>query len=142
MDGPGRISLLVKGEPTSLHAAVQDELCFIGREAMTNAIRHSGATEIVIELTYEDQQLQLQCRDNGCGVSQEMVRASARQGHWGIIGMRERAGGLGCTFDFSSTVGVGTVVTVRVPAKKAYARTSSAPWWKLRFGFVGLGKTL
>jgi signal transduction histidine kinase/ligand-binding sensor domain-containing protein len=142
MDGPGRISLLVKGEPMSLHAAVQDELCFIGREAMTNAVRHSGAKEIVVELAYEAQQLQLQCRDDGCGVSQEMVRASVRQGHWGIIGMRERASGLGCTFDFSSTVGGGTVVTVRVPAKKAYARTNSAPWWKLRFGFAGLGKTL
>ena len=109
---------------------------------MTNAVRHSGAAEITVELTYEAQQLQLECRDNGCGVSQEAVRASVRQGHWGIIGMRERAGGLGCTFDFSSTVGEGTVVTVLVPAKKAYARTSSSPWWKLRLGFVGLGKSV
>ena len=81
----------MNGEPRSLQIAVQDELYSIGREAMTNAMRHSKARQVIVELNYEPQQLTLRCRDNGCGVSADYMRASLKQGHWGIIGMRERA---------------------------------------------------
>ena len=101
-DGPSRINLVVIGQPRSLRAAVQDELYSIGREALTNAMRHSGAKQIVLELEYGAQHFMLACRDNGRGVTPEVLATSSVQGHWGIIGMRERARSLGCKFEFSS----------------------------------------
>jgi ligand-binding sensor domain-containing protein len=129
-DGPSRINLVVIGEPRSLQAAVQDELYSIGREGLTNAMRHSGATQIVMELEYGAHYFRLGCIDNGCGVSPEMLATSSKQGHWGIIGMRERARSLGCQVEFSSVLNVGTKIEVRVPARKAYAKDGSHPGWR------------
>ncbi len=128
-DTPSPLRLIVSGEPRALQTAVQDELYSIGREALTNAIRHSGAKEVLIEITYGEQQLSLRCYDNGCGVSADSVKASLNQGHWGIIGMRERAKSVGCKLEFLSTVGVGTEVAVRVPARKAYVDSHSTSSW-------------
>ncbi len=100
---PSRISVVVNGDPRPLQSAVQDELYSVGREALTNAVRHSKATQILLELTYGAQQLTLRCSDNGCGVTTDYVRSSPKQGHWGIIGMRERARSLGCKLEFLST---------------------------------------
>ena len=129
-DGSSRISMVVNGEPRSLQIAVQDELYSIGREAMTNAMRHSKAKQVIVELTYGVQQLTLRCSDNGRGVSADYMRASLKQGHWGIIGMRERARTLGCKLEFVSTLNVGTEVTVRVPARKAYADAGPERDWR------------
>ena len=124
-DGPSRIHLTVVGKPRSLQTNVQDELYSVAREAMTNAVRHSQAKQVLVELTYGAQQLTLRCSDNGIGVSADYVRASLKQGHWGIIGMRERARSLGCKLEFVSTPRVGTEVAIRVPARKAYAQTAA-----------------
>ena len=129
-DGPSQVRFIVSGEPRALQTVVQDELYSIGREALTNAIKHSGAKEVLLELTYGSQQLSLRCHDDGCGVSAEGVTTSLNQGHWGIIGMRERAKSVGCKLEFLSTVGVGTEVAVRVPARKAYAYTRTPSGWR------------
>jgi signal transduction histidine kinase/ligand-binding sensor domain-containing protein len=132
-DGSSRINVLVHGEPRPLQIAVQDELYSVGREAMTNAMRHSQARQVIVELTYGVNQLSLRCSDNGVGVSADYVRASLKQGHWGIIGMRERARNLGCKLEFVSTPHVGTEVAIRVPARKAYAGNPQAT---IRPGFL------
>jgi signal transduction histidine kinase len=44
-----------------------------------------------------------------------MDRASNKDGHFGLIGMRERAASIGGTLDIASEVGAGTSVTLRVP---------------------------
>ena len=129
-DGHPRISIIVNGDPRTLQSAVQDELYSVGREALTNAIRHSRATQVLLELTYGAQQLSLRCSDNGCGVSADHVKGSLNQGHWGIIGMRERARGLGCKLEFFSTIDVGTEVAIRVPARKAYMYKNNHDSWR------------
>jgi signal transduction histidine kinase/ligand-binding sensor domain-containing protein len=121
---PLRIDVTVKGEPRALEPVVNDELYFIGREALTNAVRHAQATQVVLELTYDEKQLRLRCSDNGLGVSEDIVRSGFKEGHWGIIGMRERARSLGCKLEFSSKPGLGTEVQVRLTGKKAYAKTN------------------
>jgi ligand-binding sensor domain-containing protein/anti-sigma regulatory factor (Ser/Thr protein kinase) len=131
-----RITVIVNGEPRPLHIAVQDELYSVGREALTNAVRHSQGTQVLLELAYGAQQLSLRCSDNGSGVSRGYLEATQNQGHWGIIGMQERARSLGCKLEFASAVDGGTEVAIRVPAKTAYA--SSKPR-KLRLPRVLLG---
>jgi signal transduction histidine kinase len=122
VDGSTRINILVIGHARTLWPAVNDELHWIGREALTNAVRHAQATEIVVELTYDVQQLRLRCRDNGLGLNPEIVNAKFKEGHWGIIGIRERAKSLGGKLEFSSTSGGGTEILFSLDARRAYAK--------------------
>jgi signal transduction histidine kinase/streptogramin lyase len=113
-------SFVAKGEPRSLQPSVQDELFSIGREALTNALRHAQAAEIVLELSYEAKQLRLVCRDNGRGMDPEVANAGFKSGHWGIPGMRERALNLGCKLELASSAKNGTRIQVCVDAHKVY----------------------
>lgn len=131
-DGPV-LSFQSKGQPRMLRPSVQDELYFIGREALANALRHARAAEIALELIYEARQLRLVCRDNGRGVDAEVTRAGFKGGHWGIPGMRERARSLGCKLEMVSSAGSGTLIQVCVEARKAYLYCESAPAWHARF---------
>src|SRR5262249_38392825 len=78
--------LIVDGEVRSLRPLARDEIYKIGREAVVNAIRHSQANEIGIELKYGPRQLRLVIRDNGRGMDQTVLQ-SGRDGHWGLPGM-------------------------------------------------------
>jgi signal transduction histidine kinase/ligand-binding sensor domain-containing protein len=118
-----RIRVRVIGEPRALHPNVSDELYGIGREALTNALLHAQATQIVLELTYRTNELRLSCIDNGCGVSLESLPGRSEQGHWGIVGMRERAKNLGSNLEFSSKLGVGTEIRLSVEGRRAYIKT-------------------
>jgi signal transduction histidine kinase/streptogramin lyase len=121
-DGSPRIEVRVTGQTRPLKSLVNDELYRIGSEALTNAVRHAQATQVVVELSYEESQLRLRCSDNGVGVAPEIVEAKGKAGHWGIIGMRERSRALGCKLEFSSQSGVGTEIQVSVDARRAYAK--------------------
>ena len=132
VDGTAPIILTVKGQPRALRPSVQDELYSIGREALTNSIRHAQATEIVLELIYDVKQLRVCCRDNGCGVGAEVGRSGFRHGHWGIPGMRERARDLGAKFEFASSAGKGTQIDICLEARRAYTQRDGCFPWKSR----------
>ena len=51
-----------------------------------------------------------------------MLEAGARAGHWGLVGMRERAGRIGAVLVLESAPGAGTRVKVELAARRAYAR--------------------
>jgi signal transduction histidine kinase len=116
-NGP-RILISVQGEPQTLGPAVQEELFLIGREAVMNALHHSGATEIDVEVQYLTDGVCVFVRDNGCGIDPEAVRKNS-ESHWGINGMRKRAENVAALFDLRSTPGGGTEVGVAVPAEFA-----------------------
>ena len=127
-----RIHVRVIGEPRTLHPNVSDELYCIGREALTNAVLHAEATQIVLELTYKTNELRLTCVDNGCGVDPETLPARSEQGHWGLVGMRERAKNLGSKLEFLSKQGAGTEIRLSVDGRRAYAkpkRSSLLGWF-------------
>jgi signal transduction histidine kinase len=115
-----QITVRVVGEPRTLHPNVSDELYCIGREALTNAILHAEATQIVLELTYKDNELRLTCVDNGCGVSLETLTGRPDEGHWGIVGMHERAKNLGSKLTFQSRLGAGTEISISIEGRNAY----------------------
>jgi ligand-binding sensor domain-containing protein len=101
MDGGIRFNVLVAGPPRPLHPVIRDEVYRIGREALVNAFRHSGATTIEVELEYAADHLGLFVRDDGAGIDAEVLR-SGREGHWGLSGMRERAQGIGARLRVAS----------------------------------------
>ena len=61
------------------------------QEALTNVVRHAGASRVHIALRIDDGSLRLTISDNGCGAADPFSRA----GHYGVRGMRERAEALG-----------------------------------------------
>jgi signal transduction histidine kinase len=109
-----RFRIFVKGQPKELKPVVQEQISLIGREALVNALRHSKATSIEAEVEYLPRRLRVVVRDNGCGIDPQVVR-SGRDAHWGLLGMRERAGSIGARLRIWSRPGAGTEVEVSVP---------------------------
>ncbi len=110
-----------RGWPRSLKPDIQEEVLLIAREALTNAFVHSQAQAISVEVGFRPRRLVIVVEDNGRGIAEEILRAGGREGHWGLLGMRERARKIGSRVDFDRPVDSGTRVTLRVPARVAYA---------------------
>lgn len=111
-----RFRVFVTGQPKSLAPAIQEQIYLIGREALINALRHSEATSIEAEVEYRRCWLRILVRDNGRGIDPKAVR-SGLHAHWGLVGMRERAAGIGAELRISSRLGGGTEVEIRIPAR-------------------------
>ena len=92
----------------------------IAREALFNASRYAEAGKITLALEYAAAGLVLCVEDDGRGLDETVAATGHRPGHWGMVGMRERARNLGGTLDIDSAPGAGTRITLRVPARTAY----------------------
>jgi len=126
--------IIVEGHPQSLHPLIRDEVYSIGREALVNSFRHSGAGRIEVEIEYTTSQLRVLVRDDGCGIDLQVLQ-SGRDGHWGLSGMRERAQRVGAKLRVLSHGGTGTEVELRVPGSIAFESRSSSSAFKW---FAGL----
>ena len=111
--------VIVEGTPRALRPVIHDEIYFIGREALANAFRHSGAAEVSLEIEYSPGHLRILVRDNGCGVDPKVV-SSGRDGHWGLSGMRERADRIGGKLKVLSMPSAGTEIHLSVPSRLAF----------------------
>ena len=112
--------IFVQGRARALNPAIQEQLFLIGREAVMNALRHSTATKIEVEVQYLRDFLYLFVRDNGCGINPDEIQ-EVRNSHWGLRGMRDRAENIGAQFGIWSRRGAGTEVLVAVPVDVAIA---------------------
>jgi signal transduction histidine kinase len=122
-DDPRQFRSTIEGMPRELHPIVREEVMFIAREALVNAFRHSAARRIEAETSYGASELTLRIRDDGRGIDLDVQRAGGKAGHWGLIGMRERAKRVRGTLTLWSKPGAGTEIEVRVPANMAYERS-------------------
>jgi signal transduction histidine kinase len=111
------------GDERELHPIVREEAYWIGREALLNAQAHASATVIRLNLEFGPKAFVLTCADDGRGIEPDILEAGAREGHWGLSGMRERAAKIGGTVKIACDGGPGTRVTLRVPAAFAYRKT-------------------
>ena len=91
-------------------STTHDILCII-RELAVNAIRHGKARHVKVAGERHDGQISFSVRDDGCGFDPAAV-PGARQGHFGLQGIRERASAYNGTVDVESASGRGTKVTV------------------------------
>jgi signal transduction histidine kinase len=117
--------IIVEGHPQPLHPVIRDEVYSIGREALVNSFRHSGAGRIEVEIEYTASQLRVLVRDDGCGIGVQVLQ-SGRDGHWGLSGMRERADRIGAKLRVLSQSGSGTEVELCVPGSIAFESLSSS----------------
>jgi len=104
----------VHGTFRSLPPLVEDNLLRIGQEAINNAVKHADAEQIFVNLIFDVRRVQLSVRDDGRGFTNQWA-ANGKAGHFGLIGMRERAEQIGGTLSVHSTAGGGTEVVADVP---------------------------
>jgi ligand-binding sensor domain-containing protein/signal transduction histidine kinase len=104
----------IEGTPAPLDDEADRNLLLVAREAIRNAVMHAHPAEINVKLRYETAEVSLEVSDNGLGFAPE---ASRENGHYGIVGMKERVEQSGGTFQLCSGVGEGTRVTARLPLK-------------------------
>lgn len=102
---PITISAEVEGK---LPANVQIALYRIAQEVLSNIEKHARASEAMVTLRFQDGQMELLIRDNGCGFNPEEISPQ----HFGLHIMRERAEAIGATLKLQSRVGQGTQVTI------------------------------
>jgi signal transduction histidine kinase len=93
-------------------AAVALNLYRIAQEALSNALRHAGATQLTLSLKSEDAALVLTVQDNGRG----MGDPDGKKAGMGLETMCHRAKSIGGTLQVESTPGGGTTVRCRVGA--------------------------
>jgi signal transduction histidine kinase len=121
-------NLSVIGTPRPFSATLCKEAYDIGREAITNAFRHSHAAKIEAEIAYEKTCVRFKIRDDGRGIEQKIVD-SGRPGHWGLRGMRERAKAIGAELNIQSHPGAGTEIELTIPATVAYPDSLRKSFW-------------
>lgn len=92
-------------------------LLLVGREALRNAVSHASPARISVRIAFEPQCVRMEVRDDGEGFDAGAARLEF-QGHFGIMGMRERVEQAGGAFTLNSQPGKGTVVAVSIPLRE------------------------
>jgi signal transduction histidine kinase/ligand-binding sensor domain-containing protein len=108
-------SFSLNGHPKEMHPVVRDEIYRIGYEAIRNACTHSRASRVSVRLAYA-QDLTLHVTDNGVGID-PIVLDEGKNGHYGLLGMRERAARIAARLSITSSKDSGTDVKLVVPGR-------------------------
>ncbi len=116
-----RLRVFVQGKRRALARVVEEQLYRIGREAVVNALRHSGAKLIEVEVEYARRTVRVLVRDDGCGFDSETVQ-SAWDSHWGLRNMHDRATSIRANLRVWSRLGAGTEIEVSIPTVKGMGR--------------------
>jgi signal transduction histidine kinase len=113
LDGQNGLVIDVEGPEQRLPLArtTQTQLYGIGREALANVVRHSGATRAVVRVESNDGRVIVEIKDNGHGFDP----AAARPGHYGLESMRSRTEEIEGVLEITRAIPRGTVVRVEVP---------------------------
>jgi len=123
---PPVLAVEVQGLSRPLRPIVRDEIFRVASEALRNAFAHAAATQIDVELRYDERQFRLRVRDDGKGLDSTVLRDGGREGHFGMPGMRERAEVIRGKLTVWSAAGSGTEVELVVPAANAYEGSPSS----------------
>jgi signal transduction histidine kinase len=119
MGNSGTFHLLVEGASRDLHPIIRDEIYRITCEGLRNAFSHARASQIETEISYGERLFQLRIRDNGQGIPTDILE-DGRPGHYGLAGMRERAGQLGGKLEIWSRKEAGTEIHLSIISAIAY----------------------
>jgi signal transduction histidine kinase len=110
------IELEEVGVERELSASVERALIRIVGEALRNVAQHAGASRARVTLGYDAGGIAVSVEDDGAGFdSDQLLSAAEERGHFGIIGMRERAEGVGGQLVIKSAPGQGTVIRATIP---------------------------
>lgn len=113
-----RVEVAAQGRVRPLPETIEENLLRIGQEAVTNIIKHSGASAATIHLDYGAQSVVLKIEDNGRGFAVE-ERAGPDNGHFGLLGISERVKRMNGQISLTSAPGNGTTVRIQIPIDPA-----------------------
>jgi signal transduction histidine kinase/ligand-binding sensor domain-containing protein len=125
------VEIVTRGVPHPLTNDAYQQLADIAREAVRNAIQHANCRRVRVTVEYHPNSIVLAVADDGCGITPTPLRADRPAGHYGILGMQERAQQLGATFSLGPNGTSGAKVSVHVPAAIAFAGMARAGWFDL-----------
>src|SRR5580658_6836792 len=106
-----KAKLTLRGKPRRLTPDWETNLLRISQEALTNAMRHAGATRFDTVLVFGSQDIRVSFRDNGRGFDPEKTN-----GGFGIRGIKERVQEMGGKFSIETTEGKGTLSSIVIPS--------------------------
>lgn len=110
-----RAEFTVTGTVEPLHDEVEATLLRIAQEALTNTRRHAAASRVGVTLSYMDDEMTLDVRDDGRGFEPLALPPRSTDGGFGLGGMCARAERIAGTVAVESEPGHGTAVSARVP---------------------------
>lgn len=116
---PVDLEVTISGQRRRLAPSVETAAQRIGREAVANALRHADAKRIRVAIAFETRHLCVDVRDDGVGFDVAQLHPTEGRGHWGLVGMGERARNARGTLDVNSAPGSGTAIMLRVPVDTA-----------------------
>lgn len=113
------LDIELSAERTGIRLDPDAELALyrIIQEALSNAVRHAGASRIVVTLRADDREMRAEVEDDGRGFAIDRDYGDEFQG-LGLVGMRERARNAGGALEINSAPGTGTRVRVEIPVKR------------------------
>lgn len=111
------ISIQVKATPESisLPPSIEADFLRIGQEALTNAVKHAQARNILVQVQVTPDLAQLRVSDDGCGCTPSTHLPPGPRSGLGVVGMRERAAQLNGKFSLRDRAGRGTELFLEVP---------------------------
>jgi len=135
------VHIAVEGAPRKIHPVVLAEIGRIAGEALFNIALHAKTRSVEIVTSYGEHQLMLRIRDDGVGIAPDVLAAGQKPGHFGLVGMRERAERIGGALSVESAPGSGTTVKLTLPAKLAFVQRGTgrplSSLFRLRKGAPG-----
>jgi len=103
------------GEERRLSREEELSLYCIAQEALNNVVKHSKATHADLKIIFEDAEIKMEVRDNGNGfIMPKSPTELAPSGHFGLLGVHERADLIGARLEMESALGKGTRLKVRL----------------------------
>ena len=103
------------GEERRLSREEELSLYRIAQEALNNVVKHSKATHADLKIIFEDAEIKMEVRDNGNGfIMPKSPTELAPSGHFGLLGVHERADLIGARLEIESTLGKGSRLMVRL----------------------------
>ena len=124
-DPPIPVRIVVEGRSRALDPVVAAEITRIVRESLFNIAHHAHASGADITVAFEPRYLAVRTRDDGVGIAGHVLARGYKDGHFGMVGMRERTEKIGGDITISSSPRGGTEVMLSVPAELAFPKSRS-----------------
>ncbi len=116
------------GSERALSPDLERAVVRIVGEALRNVAQHAQAKTATVTLNYGADAVVVTVADDGTGFDAEATREVAEaQGHFGLVGMRERAEAIGGALAVQSAEGTGTMVTATIPYQASRVLVAAAP---------------
>jgi signal transduction histidine kinase len=119
------ISVMVIGEEQPISPPIKTALFRVAQEALINVLKHADADSASVTLKYDEKNVELTVKDDGCGFDVGIIRGGERKS-WGLMGMQERANLFGGEFGLDSQASEGTCVSVVMPIDQGEGEDDTA----------------